>query len=97
MTQLTDYEAQNSRQQQINNMEMTKDELLSMLYARGYEIRIDTKEDAKYVTFIGKHSPYSEKLEWCYASDFTDNQIREDVVYKLLEWTGLKISFTLEY
>lgn len=104
MPPLTEHEAQNSHwkafntnQQQRDNMEMPKDELLSMLYARGYEIRIDTKEDSKYVTFIGKYSLHPEKLEWCYSSDFTDSQIREDVVYELLKWTGLKVRFTLEY
>ena len=78
-------------------MELSKEALLRMLYDRGYTITIETKEDTKYITFLGKHSLHPHKLSRAYSTEFTDDEVRRDVVYELLKWTGLKVKLTLEY
>ena len=71
--------------------------LLDMLHSRGYTIVIELKDNSKYVTFKGKYSAESYTNPTCYSTKFTDHEIKLDCVYKLLQWTGLRVISTLDY
>ena len=79
----------------MNNIEVSNELLLSMLYGRGYRISIVIRNNSKFVTF---HSTLSKPYEQvaCYSTEFTDHQIRLDVVNKLLSWSGLRVVASLE-
>lgn len=79
------------------NYGITKEELLDLLYQRGYSIDIEVKNNSKYITFNGKHTKEPYKNTHIYSLEWTDEQIKRDVVYQLLRWTGLKIKYTLDY
>lgn len=77
-------------------MDISKDELLSLLFARGYSIIIDDAIYHKTVTFTSSTSvPLT--LSRSYSTEWTNEQICDDVVYDLLKWTGLKVKYTLDY
>lgn len=78
-------------------MGISKIELLYLLETRGYEIRIELINDSKFVTFYHRHAVQPYKVNHSYSTDFTDEEIKLDLVWDLLEWTGLRIGYTLEY
>lgn len=77
-------------------MGISKEELLALLYQRGYKIVIDRTDSHSTVTLSGEFSkPLT--LAHSYSLEWTDNEIRRDTVYDLLNWTGLKVQYTLDY
>lgn len=74
-----------------------KEELLSLLYERGYSIHIEIKNKSKFITFNGTHSKEPYINAHSYSLEWTNEEIKRDVVYSLLKWTGLKIKYTLDY
>lgn len=76
-------------------MDISKDELLTLLHTRGYDIVIDDSSGSKVVTFTSRFSfPYT--LSYSYSTAWNNEEIQRDVVYKLLAWTGLKVQYTLD-
>lgn len=78
-------------------LEVPKQTLLDLLYARDYSINIATKEDSQVVTFNHPIAQHSFQLLHSYAKSFTKEEIRLDCAQDLLEWTGLKVKYTLDY
>ena len=76
---------------------MPKEDLLNALYKRNYKIIIEVRDSSKFVSFNHPHAlkPYEDTH--CYSKEWTDEEIRKDVVYDLLKWSGLKITYTLDY
>lgn len=72
--------------------EVSKARVLTMLYEKGYEIIIEQRNNIKYVSFNGKYSKEQYKVQHQYSTDWSDEQIRFDVVFDLLKWTGLRSS-----
>ncbi len=78
-------------------LELSKSDLLGLLRNRGYSINIETINNSKHVTFVGKHSLHPCKVSHLYSTEFTNREIELDVVYDLLKWTGLKPKIVLDY
>lgn len=77
-------------------MAISNEQLLYLLEERGYEIAIREDKDSKHVSF---RSTTGYPWENCahYSTEFTNNEVRLDCVWKLLKWTGLRITYTLDY
>lgn len=78
-------------------LELSKNDLLSLLRNHGYSINIETINNSKHVTFVGKHSLHPCKVSHLYSTEFTNREIELDVVYDLLKWTGFKLKIVLDY
>ena len=78
-------------------IEISKDELYELLYARGYRIVINIVNDAKEVTFTHRLAKEPFKRTSSYSTEFTNEQIIRDCVDKLLAWSGLKVVYGLDY
>lgn len=74
-------------------------DLYYMLVERGYSIHIKEENNSKVIRFNGKHATKesNEKIQAWYSTEWTDNEIKHDLVYKLLSWSGLKIKTVLDY
>lgn len=75
---------------------MTREDLLNALYERDYKIVIEVKNNSKFVKFTHSHAVKAYEEAHCYYKEWTDEEIRKDVVYDLLRWSGLKITWTLD-
>lgn len=78
-------------------MEIPKDELYELLYARGYRIVINIVNNAKEVIFTHRLAKEPFKRTSSYSTEFTNEQIIMDCVDKLLSWSGLKVIYALDY
>lgn len=78
-------------------LDIPNQDLLELLYARGYTIDIITRKDSQFVHFNHQTALYVKVLPYSYDYTFTHEQIRLDCVYDLLKWTGLKVKYTLDY
>ena len=76
---------------------ISKEHLLSLLKKSGYLIEISQRDNSKFVQFNHKHAVEPCKVLHCYSLEWTNNQIELDLVYKLLSWSGMKITYALEY
>ena len=78
------------------SIDIPKDELYQLLYARGYMIVIETVNNAKKVAFTHRYAIDPPKFTIFYSLEWTDEQIINDSIEGLLKWTGLKIVYALE-
>ena len=78
-------------------IEISKKELLALLYSNGYEIVITTIKDIKLVVFKHQTAVSDYKAPHSYSLSFTQEEIELDCVYDLLKWSGLKVKYTLDY
>ena len=80
-------------------METPISSLYSMLVDRGYSINITKENNSKVIRFNGKYATKesNEKIHAWYSSAWTDDEIKRDVVRKLLTWSGLKLKIALDY
>lgn len=78
-------------------LELSKNDLLSLLRNHEYSINIETINNSKHVTFVGKHSLHQCKVSHSYSTEFTNREIELDVVEDLLKWSGLKPKIVLDY
>ena len=76
---------------------MSKEDLLNALYERNYRIVIELKDNSKFVSFNHPYAVKAYEEAHCYSKEWTDEEIRKDVVYALLKWSGLKITYALDY
>lgn len=75
---------------------MEKDEILNNLYNKGYKILIEVKDNSKFVTFTSHIALEPLICSHCYSMEWSNEEIKRDVVYDLLQWSGLKIKLTLD-
>jgi hypothetical protein len=67
-----------------------------MLEGRGYTITVEVNEHYKQAVFTGKFSLHPHRGQE-YSLQWEDNDIIMDAIPKLLKWTGLKPTITLDY
>ena len=80
-------------------METPISNLYSMLVDRGYSINITKENNSKVIRFNGKYATKesNEKIQAWYSKEWTDDEIKRDVVRKLLAWSALKLKTVLDY
>ena len=78
---------------------ISNSDLYYMLVERGYSIHIKEENNSKVIRFNGKYATKEseEKIQAWYSSAWTDDEIKRDVVRKLLTWSGLKLKIALDY
>ena len=78
---------------------MSNSELYYMLVEKGYSINITEEKNSKVIRFNGKYATKesNEKIQAWYSKEWTDDEIKRDVVRKLLTWSGLKLKTVLDY
>ena len=78
---------------------MSNSGLYYMLVKKGYTINITKENNSKVIRFNGKHATKksNEKIQAWYSKEWTDDEIKRDVVRKLLTWSGLKLKYVLDY
>ena len=78
---------------------ISNSELYFMLVEKGYSINITEEKNSKVIRFNGKYATKesNEKIQAWYSSAWTDDEIKRDVVRKLLTWSGLKLKIALDY
>lgn len=72
-------------------------DLLALLYAKGYRIIIASDGNTKHVEFTHMYALKPYKLPTTFSAAFTNQQIREYCVNKLLSWSGFKVVYSLDY
>ena len=81
----------------MKNAELSKSYLLSLLYEKGYEIKIEKKSTGGYSACFDHKVAVNPSSKYDYSSEWTEQEIKEDLAYKLLSWSGLKIKTVLDY
>lgn len=81
----------------MQEIQISKEDLLNKLYNMNYRIVINIKKGSKFVKFTHPLALESNKVSYCYSMEWKDDEIRQDIVYDLLRWSGLKITWTLDY
>ena len=78
---------------------ISNSELYYMLVEKGYSIDITKENKSKVIRFNGKYATKesSEKIQAWYSKDWTDDEIKRDIVGKLLTRSGLKLKTVLDY
>ena len=73
--------------------------LYYMLVEKGYSINITEEKKSKVVRFNGKYATKesNEKVQAWYSTQWTDEEIKRDIVVKLLTWSGLELKTVLDY
>ena len=81
----------------MENTELSKSYLLSLLYEKGYEIKVEKKSTGGYSAYFDHRVAVNPSCKYDYSSEWTEQEIREDLAYKLLQWSGLKRKIVLDY
>ena len=81
----------------MKNAELSKSYLISLLYEKGYEIKIEKKSTGGYSAYFDHKIAVNPSCKYSYSSEWTEQEIKHDLVYCLLKWSGLKITLTLDY
>ena len=78
---------------------ISNSELYFMLVEKGYSIDITKEKNSKVIRFNGKYATKesNEKIQAWYSLEWTDDEIKRDIVRKLLTWSGLKLKIALDY
>ena len=78
---------------------ISNSELYFMLVEKGYSIDITKEKNSNVIRFNGKYATKEsdEKIQAWYRLEWTDDEIKRDVVRKLLTWSGLKLKIALDY
>ena len=63
-----------------------------------YEIKIEKRSPTGgYDAHFDHKIAVNPSCKYSYSSEWTEQEIKEDLVYKLLSWSGLKIKTVLDY
>ena len=81
----------------MENTELSKSYLLSLLYEKGYEIKVEKKSTGGYSAYFNHRVAVNPSRKYDYSSEWTEKEIREDLASKLLQWSGLKKKIVLDY
>ncbi len=76
---------------------ISKEHLLSLLKKSGYVIEISQRDNSKFVQLNHRHAVEPCKILHCYSTEWNDREIELDLVFRLLNWSGMKVTYTLEY
>ena len=82
----------------MDNTEHSRSHILSLLYERGYEIKLEKRSPTGGCDAHFDHKiAVNPSCKYSYSSEWTEQEIKHDLVYKLLSWSGLKIKTVLDY
>lgn len=81
----------------MNNPEYSRIHILSLLQERGYEIKVEKKKTGGYDAHFDHKIAVNPSCKYSYSAEWTEQEIKQDLVYKLLSWSGLKIKTVLDY
>lgn len=82
----------------MDNTEHSRSHILSLLYERGYEIKLEKRSPTGgYDAHFENKMAVNPSCKYSYSSEWTEQEIKHDLVYKLLSWSGLKIKTVLDY
>ena len=82
----------------MGNVELSKSYLLSLLQEKGYEIKLEKRSPTgEYDAYFDHKVAVNPSSRYDYSSEWTEQEIKEDLAYKLLSWSGLKIKIVLDY
>lgn len=81
----------------MNNVEFPKRNLLYLLLEKGYEIKVEKNKTDGYDAHFDHKIAVNPSCKYSYSSEWTEQEIKHDLVYKLLSWSGLKIKTVLDY
>ena len=88
---------QNIKEFDMENYKLSKSHLLSLLQEKGYEIKVEKKKTGGYDAHFDHKIAVNPSCKYSYSSEWTEQEIKHDLVYKLLNWSGLKIKTVLDY
>ena len=88
---------QNIKEFNMNNTEYSRSHILSLLQERGYEIKVEKKKTGGYDAHFDHKIAVNTSCKYSYSSEWPEQEIKNDLVYKLLSWSGLKIKTVLDY
>jgi hypothetical protein len=63
----------------------------------GCEIKVEKKKTGGYDAHFDHKIAVNPSCKYSYSSEWTEQEIKHDLVYKLLNWSGLKIKTVLDY
>ena len=81
----------------MEDIELSESHLLSLLYEKGYEIKVEKKSTGGYSAYFNHRVAVNPSSKYNYSSEWTEEEIREDLASKLLQWSGLKKKIVLDY
>ena len=88
---------QNIKEFDMNNPEYSRSHILSLLIEKGYEIKVEKKKTGGYDAHFDHKIAVNPSCKYSYSAEWTEQEIKNDIVYDLLKWSGLKITLTLDY
>ena len=82
----------------MNNPELSKSYLLSLLQEKGYEIKLEKRSTTGgYDAYFDHKVAVNHSSKYSYSSEWTEQEIKHELIYDILKWSGLKITLTLDY
>ena len=82
----------------MENNELSRSHILSLLQEKGYEIKLEKRSPTGgYDAYFDHKIAVNPSCKYSYSSEWTEQEIKHDLVYKLLSWSGLKIKTVLDY
>ena len=81
----------------MNNPEYSRSHILSLLIEKGYEIKVEKNRAGGYDAHFDHKIAVNPSCKYSYSSEWTEQEIKHDLVYKLLTWSGLKLKTVLDY
>ena len=76
---------------------MNRQKILYDIENLGYTISIKKIDETNNITFNGKYSKEHYILPRSYSTEYTNQEIKEDCVFDLMEWAGLHYESRLTY
>ena len=76
----------------MENYKESRSHILSLLQKKGYEIKLEKRSPTGgYDAHFDHKIAVNPSCKYSYSSEWTEQEIKEDLVYKLLSWSILKI------
>ena len=85
------------KRKMMEDAELSRSHILSLLQEKGYEIKVEKKKTCGYDAHFDHKIAVNPSCKYSYSSEWTEQEIKHDLVYKLLSWSGLKIKTVLDY
>ena len=71
----------------MENAKESISNILSLLQERGYEIKVEKKKTGGYDAHFNHKIAVNPSCKYSYSSEWTEQEIKHDLVYKLLSWS----------
>ena len=82
----------------MENAKESRSHILSLLQEKGYALKFEKRSPTGgYDAYFDHKIAVNPSCKYSYSSEWTEQEIKHDLVYKLLSWSGLKIKTVLDY